>query len=163
MSALTAKRLPNAEEVSLPTPLEYERIGSKSTAARLFRTCNGWALKVLVVEDCISTRLIMCHYLNRLGCDVTSCSSGEEAEDLCATQKFNVIFMDVGLPGISGVQASKNILAKAGKLPLPAIVICSADPPDKGVRNEIPADCIRKPVTQHGLKQKLNQLTMQHA
>jgi CheY-like chemotaxis protein len=66
-------------------------------------------ISVLVVDDAKVNRKLISHVLRTNGCDVCSAETGEIALELCNEKQFDVILMDVNLPGISGVEASKKI------------------------------------------------------
>jgi signal transduction histidine kinase/AmiR/NasT family two-component response regulator len=66
-------------------------------------------LHVLVVDDDIYIR----HYLNSLlrnvGWKAELCDSGQSAIDLCSTIRFDLILMDIQMPEMTGIDASKLI------------------------------------------------------
>ena len=67
------------------------------------------AVKVLVVDDERPTRLLMEKELPRAGCAVTSAKSGEEALDHLRTRDFDVVLLDLKMPGIGGMEALRRI------------------------------------------------------
>jgi CheY-like chemotaxis protein len=68
-------------------------------------------LKVLVVDDHEANRRIMHLLLTELGCRPVLASCGEEAVDLAAEQAFDLIVMDVNMPGIDGDETTRTIRA----------------------------------------------------
>ena len=52
-----------------------------------------------VVEDCVSTCLLHCHYLQDLGFITTSSFCVESAVEKCKKTRFDLILMDISLPG----------------------------------------------------------------
>ncbi|MHA6347405.1 ATP-binding protein, partial [Roseivivax sp. CAU 1761] len=68
-------------------------------------------LRALLVEDHRINRLVAQTYLERMGHHVTQVESGEAALDRLAAEPFDVVLMDVSLPGISGVEATRRIRA----------------------------------------------------
>jgi len=64
---------------------------------------------VLVVDDERPTRLLMEKELPRAGYIVTTAESGEEALDKVRAQDFDVILLDLKMPGIGGMEALRRI------------------------------------------------------
>jgi CheY-like chemotaxis protein len=64
---------------------------------------------VLVVDDHEANRRIMHLLLTELGCRPVLAACGEEAVDLAAEQAFDLIVMDVNMPGIDGDEATRSI------------------------------------------------------
>lgn len=65
--------------------------------------------RILVVEDVEISRNIMGLMLKKFNCEVEMASCGLEAIKLAFTNKYDLIFMDLGLPDISGITVTKLI------------------------------------------------------
>ena len=52
--------------------------------------------------------------LGRIGCDVKSAGLVSEALEMAATQSFDVLISDIGLPDGSGVELMRELKAKCG-------------------------------------------------
>ena len=65
--------------------------------------------RVLVVDDQRSMRLTISAILEDWGCDVTSAEDGYGAIDAAREGTFDLILMDIKMPGINGVQAFREI------------------------------------------------------
>ncbi|MHC8338965.1 ATP-binding protein [Pseudomonas sp. HLT2-19-2] len=74
----------------------------------------GSALKVLVVEDVALNREVVQGLLQRDGHQVWLAEEGEQALVQCAVQTFDLILLDVHLPGISGVELCNQIRRNNG-------------------------------------------------
>lgn len=74
-----------------------------------------WQLKVLIVDDHELVRAGMRRLLeeNPHIASISEASSGEEALQLANTQAFELVLMDINLPGISGLEASDKLLLLA--------------------------------------------------
>jgi len=59
-------------------------------------------LNILVVEDVPTAAMIASIILKKLGCNVTIAETGEVAISQFKEKKFDLIFMDLGLPDIDG-------------------------------------------------------------
>lgn len=60
------------------------------------------AKRVLVVDDESTSRGLLSIQLKRLNADVTAVSSGAEALDAVGRQEFDVVFIDLQMPSLSG-------------------------------------------------------------
>jgi two-component system, OmpR family, aerobic respiration control sensor histidine kinase ArcB len=65
--------------------------------------------KVLLVEDSNLPRKIVETLLQQLECDVDIAVTGEDSIKLCQKNHYDLIFMDIGLPGIDGIMATRLI------------------------------------------------------
>jgi len=77
--------------------------------------------KVLVVDDEAPVRDLFYDLLVKEDCQVKCASTGEEAIDLVKTEDFDVVLLDIKLPGISGLEALKKI--KEARENLPVVMI----------------------------------------
>ena len=74
----------------------------------------GPALKVLVVEDVALNREVVSGLLERDGHRVWLAEEGKQALRQCAAQAFDLILLDVHLPGMSGVELCKSLRSLDG-------------------------------------------------
>ena len=65
--------------------------------------------KALVVEDNTAAAMSIQRSLKRLGCEIDHAKTGEDSVIFAMKNKYDIIFMDIGLPGISGLEATKKI------------------------------------------------------
>lgn len=65
--------------------------------------------KVLIVDDDPTGRKLCRLQLDRLGFETATAENGTEAVTLCADRKFDVILMDVQMPGMDGFSATRAI------------------------------------------------------
>jgi CheY-like chemotaxis protein len=78
-------------------------------------------VNVLVVEDRAVIRKTIMNSLSGLGCFFSEAESGEQALTLIEHTKFDVIFLDLKLSGISGIETFKR--AKIIRSDLPPVII----------------------------------------
>jgi signal transduction histidine kinase/DNA-binding response OmpR family regulator/ligand-binding sensor domain-containing protein len=82
---------------------------------------------VLLVDDDWICREVAQELLRGHGLSVTLAASGGEAVDLAGSHRFDLIFMDVQMPGMDGIEATRLIKSSPGGERLPVIAM-SADP-----------------------------------
>lgn len=70
------------------------------------------ALRILFVEDDPTLRMLTGEVMSELGHDVTLSESAEEALERLASGDFDVLFTDVGLAGISGIDLVRQAKAR---------------------------------------------------
>ncbi|PTX95096.1 hypothetical protein DB345_12430 [Spartobacteria bacterium LR76] len=80
-------------------------------------------LRVLVAEDNILSQKLIHRMLARLSCETAIVSTGQECVDLAVTRGFDVIFMDVSMPGMDGLQATRLIRECESRQQAPPIPI----------------------------------------
>ncbi|MDC8758174.1 response regulator [Janthinobacterium fluminis] len=68
------------------------------------------ALRILVVEDNLDAQFLVCEMLQAFGHQVQAVGGGEEAAGILAAGRFDVLFTDVSLPGMSGVDLARAAL-----------------------------------------------------
>ena len=73
-------------------------------------------LAILVVEDNADALYLACETLRALGHQVAAAASGEEALPALATGRYDLLFSDVSLPGMSGIELARRALARQPRL-----------------------------------------------
>lgn len=79
------------------------------------------ATRVLLVDDSEVNLEVVSEMLRRLGHDVTIAADGETALVALQARTFDVIFMDVQLPGIDGLETTRRFRDSGGKTPVVAL------------------------------------------
>jgi CheY-like chemotaxis protein len=100
------------------------------------------ALRLLVVEDNADARYLVCETLRALGHEVESAASAEEALPQLTEQSFDVLFTDVSLPGISGVELARQARQLKPEL---ALLFASGYGDELTRHLEFPARSLQKP------------------
>jgi signal transduction histidine kinase/CheY-like chemotaxis protein len=66
-------------------------------------------LRVLVVDDNLTNQVLIRGLLLRHGCEVTISDRGEAALERIATGQFDLVFLDVEMPGMDGFETARRI------------------------------------------------------
>jgi len=73
--------------------------------------------RLLLVEDDINFAKTCKIQLEDEGYEVEVCHTGEEAVELIPKEKFDLVILDIRMPGISGIDALEKIVKKDRSLP----------------------------------------------
>ena len=93
------------------------------------RSCS-----ILVVDDNTSNRDVLARRLTREGHNVVTAANGTAALDLVARQDFDIILLDLMMPGMSGFEALRRLKAAEQTNHIPVIMISALDELDSVVR-----------------------------
>lgn len=86
---------------------------------------GGWKMPVaLIVDDEPSIMELIREILVEEGYGANCASCGEEALELCNLHNFDVIFLDVCMPGMSGVDVARELRTRASTARTP-LVFCT--------------------------------------
>lgn len=80
------------------------------------------AKTILIVEDSDDWREVLMLIIRRLGYEVIAAASGEDAVAQASAAHPDLVFMDLGLPRMSGDQATAQIKADPATKDIPVII-----------------------------------------
>ena len=93
--------------------------------------------RILIIEDNKDNQELATWILEDEGYSVTCADTAEEGLELLEVEKFNLVLMDVSLPGMSGKDATRKIKASPHLSHLPVIALTAHAV--KGEREDIEA------------------------
>ena len=120
-------------------------------------------LTVLLVEDTEDNRFMMRRLLEMAGYQVIEAMNGEEAVKLAKTESPQLILMDLSLPVIDGLAATR-LIRKLPKLEAIPIIAVSAHDTSDFQSEALAAGCnsyVTKPIDFNELEQLIGELLQQ--
>ena len=123
-------------------------------------------LRILLAEDNVVNQKLAMRLLQQMGYRADLASNGIEAIESVERQSYDVVLMDVQMPEMDGLEATRRIVARFPDGDRPRIVAMTANAM-QGDREECLAagmdDYVVKPVRVERLVEALLQVTPQHA
>jgi DNA-binding response OmpR family regulator len=121
-------------------------------------------LQVLVVDDESRARELVRWHLSRAGFQVVECNEGLSALELARTLKFELIVLDVTLPGVDGVTICRAVRAGGANRETPLLMLTAQrTESDKVLGLESGADdYVTKPFGARELVARAHALTRRH-
>jgi len=83
--------------------------------------------KILVVDDSALNLKVMVYYLKQLGCTCEVAYDGNEAVLMVEENKYGLIFMDLQMPVMNGMEATKKIRRNQVVIPIIAVTATVTD------------------------------------
>lgn len=145
-AAATAPRPANSELLSALRFAARYRGQPRTQTTSIF---NVTALSVLVGEDNRTNQKVIAKILQRAGHTVTLVDNGEEVLDALAEVSYDIVLLDVNMPVMNGIEATKLYrFASLGRPRVPIIALTADATPDMAIRcREAGMDeCLTKPV-----------------
>ena len=78
---------------------------------------------VLIVDDEASIRISLRTILSGLGFSVVEAARGEEAISLVRTAQFDIVLLDVNMPGLGGIEVCRSMRKNAPLLPIVMLTV----------------------------------------
>ncbi|HWW75792.1 MAG TPA: response regulator [Pyrinomonadaceae bacterium] len=116
---------------------------------------------VLVVEDFEDNRFMMRRLLEMSGYRVVEAVNGNQAVEMAASERPDIILMDLSLPQLDGLAATRRIRTQEGLGRVPIVAVSAHDSADFHAE-ALAAGCneyVTKPIDFDQLVQLLSRLT----
>jgi len=81
--------------------------------------------RILVVEDNETNMYLISFILKSRGYEIIEAKSGEEGVDIAVKERPDLILMDIQLPGIDGLDATKRIRKSKAAREIPIVALTS--------------------------------------
>ena len=124
------------------------------------RLCVAWSLmtcKVLLIEDNTDCRELLAMLIRHLGFDVVEADDGEIGVQKALAEKPDLILMDLGMPSMSGIQATACLREMGVTRNIPVVIYTAWTAEchrDAALRSGADA-VINKPISLHQLQSTL--------
>jgi class 3 adenylate cyclase/signal transduction histidine kinase len=95
---------------------------------------QGQSSAILVVDDILANRELLARRLSRDGHVVSTIDSGSGALRLLAATKFDLVLLDLMMPGMNGFEVLRQLKGNPALVHIPVIMISALDEIDSTVR-----------------------------
>jgi PAS domain S-box-containing protein len=145
--------------VRLPLP-SVTRLGPSdrvepTAAAPLPEDAAVAPMKVLIVEDNRINRVVLRDMLEQDGHMVDEAHDGQQGVDMVARRAYDIVLMDISMPVLDGVAATRRIRAaeaRGTRLPIVALTAHAAKADKERFRAAGADDILVKPISRQGLR-----------
>ncbi|MCK9426769.1 MAG: response regulator [Ignavibacteriaceae bacterium] len=114
--------------------------------------------KILIADDNSINRQVLGRLLNKLGYESDAVINGEEAFHAVVDNKYHIVFMDIHMPVMGGIESTQKIKIEFGSNS-PVIIALTADSFVGDEQELISAgmdDYLPKPINKENLENILN-------
>jgi CheY-like chemotaxis protein len=115
--------------------------------------------RVLLAEDNPINALLARTLLEREGCTVDRIASGDEAVAALSRGTYDLVFMDLRMPGLNGLDATRAVRAKGVDTPILALTADAFDEDRRQCLTVGMDDFLVKPLTPAALREALSRWT----
>ncbi len=157
MEPAMAQTIPPSNQSDQPTQTGRVATLTPPTAAESIAQASLSLIKpacILLVEDNKINQMVALSQLERLGYTADLAENGLEAVSAASKKRYDLILMDIQMPEMDGLEASRQIRAGSGPNALSAIVALTANAmqsDQEACRRVGMNDFLSKPLNQDGL------------
>ncbi|WP_147678373.1 tetratricopeptide repeat-containing hybrid sensor histidine kinase/response regulator [Algibacter pacificus] len=112
-------------------------------------------IKILVVEDNKINQMITKKILAKMGLNCDVVDNGEDAVEMVKEREYHIVLMDIHMPGISGIEATKRIRKFDKTLTIFALTAVTIEDKMQEFQDAEFTDIIPKPFKQEEFQKKL--------
>jgi len=128
----------------------------KSTSALQETKTRQGTIKALVAEDNLINQRLIKILLQEYNLHVTTAGDGEEAVNLCMSNEYNIVFMDIDMPVKDGILATQEIKQQRNPsqphMPIVALTALAMEGDRERILEEGLDDYLSKPLTREKLE-----------
>jgi two-component system chemotaxis sensor kinase CheA len=124
-------QLGDGELVAVVSLTDIATYGLAGTAAAAASAPGPADKRVLVVEDSVTSRLLLKHILEGAGCVVDTAVDGLDALSRLRGARYDAVVTDVEMPNMDGLALTASIRADARTAELPVILVTSLQTPEQ--------------------------------
>ena len=112
--------------------------------------------KILLAEDNPDLRVLVSMYLRRAGVSVVTAENGSEAIERMARDHYDLVLMDIQMPGMDGLAAMRKLHQSGCKVPIVALTANAMKNDQDNYRAAGFSDFLAKPIEPEQLYRVLN-------
>jgi signal transduction histidine kinase/DNA-binding NarL/FixJ family response regulator len=102
---------------TIPLPAGTARgVSTGEDVRRIEHLSAGHTVRALVVDDIRENREVLSTMLATIGCEVILAENGRQALEAIAVSRPGIVFMDMRMPEIDGLEATRRIVGDYGQL-----------------------------------------------
>lgn len=137
--------------------IEEEANATLLGAAKNTKKTSG--IKALVIDDSLAVRKSMDLLLSQYGIEIEFAETGEEALEYVQNHLYDIIFLDLILPGIDGYKVCKEIKANKNSKHIPVVMLTGKGSYFDKIKGTMAGANVylTKPVEQEQLKEVINE------
>jgi twitching motility two-component system response regulator PilG len=123
------------------------------------QTTDASGIKALVVDDSLPVRRAMELQLGLYGMGIDFAETGEEALEYIQENVYDIIFLDVMLPGVDGLKVCRQIKSDKTSKKTPVVMLTGKDSRFDKIKGTMAGanEYLTKPVQQEQLKEVIKQ------
>ena len=118
-------------------------------------------MRILIIDDSDDITDLLVKVLTTVGHEVESSDNGEDGLTMINKGKFDLVFLDIAMPDVSGLDVIDS-LVQSGKITDSPIVLFTAssitDPEVSELVKKGVHSCLRKPVRLENLFEKVDEI-----
>jgi signal transduction histidine kinase/DNA-binding response OmpR family regulator len=140
--------------VELPiTTISHEPVPQEECGAQLRSQISslGRQFRLLIVDDNPTNRLVAAKMLDQFHLRVSMAADGAEAVALATETNFDAILMDMQMPEMDGISASRALRARGSTVPIVAFTANAYEDDQRACRDAGMDEFVAKPVRKHQL------------
>lgn len=110
----------------LPLANENVLLDAREIKASVKRMEDGCQVKALVVEDDSASCEILVDLLQQIGCDTYAAHDGREGLAMCHAHDFDIIFTDIRMPGLNGLDMFRQLRERPAYQSTPIVAVSAS-------------------------------------
>lgn len=140
--------------------IEQNPVGKSASGPKPDQSEAGRLQTLLVADDLELMRDLARYYLEPLGCDIDLATNGDQAVQAVGSRHYDLVLMDIQMPIMDGVEATRSIRAMGGLRSQVPIVAFTTNIEPEQVASYLGAgmnDHIPKPINRQMFVEKVRQ------
>jgi len=107
-------------------PAVSDAVDESSQWVGVTRLAEGYAVKALIADDTKVNRDVLSRLLSDLGVEVVEAENGQQAIEMMRSHRPDIVFMDIWMPVMGGLEAVGRILEEFGQSEFKLVAISAS-------------------------------------